>query len=117
MLLGWVHTHSLNYLRKKGHSAKAEFPAQHCIQRSQELSDDTECNCLTQISSGLFLSQMDIESAMKRGFNAAYQLTCILDSDACLGVTENYHLGDIFGVWGYVENSLHQRSIHIIKDE
>jgi hypothetical protein len=116
MLLGWVHTHSLEMLRRLGRKAASEFPSQQSTSETQDSPESTDGEILLKISSGLFLSQMDIDSAMKLGFNAAYQLTCILDSDTCAAAEDNSKLCDMFGVWGYVDTILKRRSIHIIRD-
>jgi hypothetical protein len=116
MLLGWVHTHSLEMLRRLGGEAAPEFPSRQSHLETQDLPEVPDSKGLLEICSGLFLSQMDIDSATKLGFNAAYQLTCILDSDACAATDSHSKLGDMFAVWGYVDTILKRRSIHIIRE-
>jgi hypothetical protein len=117
IVLGWVHTHSLDYLRQDRDVASAELPARRGDQCTCEVPQDNSGNEFMDLSDGLFLSEMDIESATTRGFNAAYQLTCVVDSDACAAAEDNSKLGDMFGVWGYVDTILNRRSINIIKDQ
>lgn len=117
MLLGWVHTHSLEMLRRLGREAAPEFPYPQSASETQESPEAADSRILLEIFSGLFLSQMDIDSAMKLGFNAGYQLTCVVDSDTCAAAEDNSKLGDMFGVWGYADTSLNRRSIDIIRDQ
>jgi proteasome lid subunit RPN8/RPN11 len=115
LVLGWVHTHSVTFLNQMGRKALLEMPAQAIDTVSKDMVCQTEAKRSANISSGLFLSTTDTESAMKRGFNAAYQLTCILDSDAIEIANEKNRLDRAIGVWGYFENTLRPSSFYIIR--
>jgi hypothetical protein len=108
MLLGWIHTHSLESLEQAA-GTPPEFPVSN---PSQEMSGGRVGT--QQLRSGLFLSFEDIQSARKC-FSAAYHLSGILDSDACLQ-GENGRLEEVFGVWGWIEGCLCRRSIHLVKE-
>jgi hypothetical protein len=109
LTLGWVHSHSLEFLRASEEVLPGEgiSPRQRAG-RAPEKSRKT---------SGLFLSTFDTDSALKRGFNAPYQLTFVLDSDACVLPEEKISLQEALGVWGWFRGNLCRRSIHVIKDE
>jgi hypothetical protein len=108
MMLGWVHTHSVEFLARLGKEAASEVPA-----ATAERDDAPQEG--KQLRSGLFLSLHDMDSASRRGFGAPYHLTCVLDSDACVN-PEPVGLGRILGVWGWHENRLCRRSVHVVKN-
>ena len=105
LTLGWVHSHSIHTLRRM----ERDIGEKHHPTEEQ-------AEPYRKSASGLFLSVQDIESALKRGFNGPYQLTCVLDSDLCVMDRTQTPLGEVLGVWGWFEAKLYRRSIHIIKD-
>jgi len=105
LTLGWLHSHSIGFLRK----TERDIGGKHYTPEEPAESQG-------RVASGLFLSLQDIESALKRGFNGPYQLTCILDSDVCTPDRSGISLGEVLGVWGWFGANLCRRSIHMIKD-
>ena len=101
LLLGWLHTHSIDSIRSA--CKKLE-------KGSQPGSEAKESPC----KSGLFLSQEDITSALRYGFSGAFQLTCVLDSDACVVQQADITLSRVLGVWGWSAGLLRQRSVNVI---
>jgi len=105
-LLGWIHTHSVKFLLSKAWKEACREPSvneTHAGQLNPSGADFSEH------ASGLFLSTTDIQSAL----DAAHQITCILDSDACLK-SESDDLSEVIGVWGWHEGYLKRRSIHVV---
>jgi|GEM_PF-4524779 len=116
-VLGWIHTHSLNFI----HPSDAGEPEQHpileiCFDANGQIYGNLATLSYQKRSSGLFLSAIDCESARNRGFGGGHQLTCILDSDACVFMENDGDLSKVFGVWGWRDCILKRRSIYIIKD-
>jgi hypothetical protein len=83
-LMGWIHTHSLEIIKK----------------------DDDK-------SSGLFLSQIDYKTALKCGFSGAEQITMVLDSDRT-DYDKPQSLKELFGAWGWRWGFLTRRNIQIV---
>jgi hypothetical protein len=104
--LGWIHSHSIDFLRKM----------ENDLSQQNHYREDQAGPSGMGRATGLFLSAQDIESALKRGFNGPYQLTCVLDSDVCSPDRSGTALGQVLGVWGWFGAKLCRRSIHIIKD-
>jgi hypothetical protein len=105
LLLGWMHTHSLS-------SCKKSFSGESLKNGSEPSSDGKDL----PVKSGLFLSEEDITSARKYGFNGPWQVTCVLDSDACVGQQQGVSLREVLGAWGWCAGFLRRRSVNVIKD-
>jgi hypothetical protein len=106
LTLGWVHSHSVQFLQEEDEDFMDERPPQlQGAGRTREKEGK---------ESGLFLSREDIDSALKRGFNAPYQLTVILDSDVCLRPAHHIPLREAVGVWGWFQGRLSRRSIYVL---
>jgi hypothetical protein len=113
ILLGWIHTHSLEYLGQAERGCRGEGNAAQgnpsvCDSRSVDLSAESGPD------TGLFLSPRDAESAYRLGFSAAYQITCVLDSDAC--IRPGKRLSEVLGAWGWSGCLLCRRSVHVVRD-
>lgn len=112
ILLGWVHSHSMHHLARVTRAGREQLAAPEFSRDGRDpLKQNSTHN--RGSSSGLFLSTQDVESANRFGFSAAYQVTCVLDSDAC--IRPEAGLGEVLGVWGWYEGSLCRRGIDIVK--
>jgi hypothetical protein len=109
LMLGWVHSHSVQFLRGEEEESPGERPPRRDGAGRAGEKEEKE--------SGLFLSGMDTDSALKRGFNAPYHLTVILDSDVCLRPPHHIPLEEAVGVWGWFQGRLCRRSIYVIKEK
>jgi hypothetical protein len=120
LLLGWIHTHSVEFLTRAGSIKTNDTHAPHAKESEQSGHRHSDCNA-KKMNSGLFLSKVDIESADKRGFSAPYHLTCVLDSDVCSEIRlledSNVPFHKTLGVWGWLDvRTLYRRDLYIIRD-
>ena len=123
-LLGWVHTHSIERLRKvarrqpAGAAATAAISTPAADANGATAPSDLHA-ALADLKSGLFLSQTDVDSAQRLGFRSPTSLTAVLDADACATVGESRvdEFGNIIGFWGWAYGFLARRSVQLITGE
>jgi hypothetical protein len=123
-LLGWVHTHSIERLRKvarrqpAGAAATAAISTPAADANGATAPSDLHA-ALADLKSGLFLSQTDVDSAQRLGFRSPTSLTAVLDADACATVAESRvdEFGSIIGFWGWAYGFLARRSVQLITGE